>query len=220
MGGRAYRTDGRIPFDPYYEWPAHPRRLLEAVGAVFDANVPVDLALANRCQMLRKAFARRAHIPDRVRGEIMGLAQGREAIRALFEPDWFAVIHRLDEEGRKRAHARQLAWHGPSVIAADPSIDRGEAECHELASRHPGFVVISQDSNAIHHGKIKKVPVYSTPDVLIVFAAQGQCLPENAWTIYTNMVAQDSMTESRYWPLGDDEEDSKALFLLVVDELK
>jgi hypothetical protein len=211
-----YSTDGTGQFDARVEWPPHPRRLLEA-HAVFDTNVPMHLAIANRCQMLRKTFAGRAHIPDRVRGELMGLAEGNAAVRHLYVPDWFAEIHRLDRAGRERAHDRQVAWHGASAVEADPSKDRGEAECHELAAQNPGWVLVSQDSNAIHHGRINHRPVFALPDVLIVFAAKGECLAENAWTLYAAIVATDDQAESRYWPL---DQDAKDLFLRLAEELR
>ena len=200
MSSRRYRTDGTGGFDPTMEWPAHPRRLL-AAQAIFDTMVPVALAKANRHQMLRGAFSGRAHIPDRVRGEIMGHATGDPTVRTLFDPDWFAEVHRLDAAGRQRAHDRQVAWNGASVIAADPSTDRGEAECHELASQNAGWVVVSQDSNAIHHGKIKRCPVFAIPDVLLIFAVNGYCLAESAWKIYEAMASADPRTESRFWPI-------------------
>ena len=62
-------------WDPNCEWPPHPRRLLEP-DAVFDSMVPTYLARINKTQMLRTAFANRAHIPGRVRGEISGLGRG------------------------------------------------------------------------------------------------------------------------------------------------
>lgn len=197
------------------EWPAHPRRLLTA-HAVFDTMVPVALARANRHQMLREVFAGRAHIPDRVRGEIMGLAEDDSRIRTLYHPDWFAEIHHLDAAGRQRAHDRQVAWKGASVIAADPSTDRGEAECHELASQNAGWVVVSQDSNAVHHGKIKRRPVFAIPDVLLVFVANGYCLAENAWKIYEAIVTADSRAASRFWIVADD---SRDVFLHTAEDL-
>jgi len=197
------------------EWPAHPRRLL-AAHTVFDTMVPVALARANRHQMLRDAFAGRAHVPDRVRGEIMGHAEGDPRIRSLYDPDWFAEIHRLDAAGRQRAHDRQIAWKGASVIAADPSTDRGEAECHEVASQNAGWVVVSQDSDAIHHGKVSRRPVFAIADVLLVFVASRYCLAANAWKIYEGLVAADPRAESRFWIVADD---SRDLFLRTADDL-
>jgi hypothetical protein len=178
--------------------------------------IPVALARANRHEMLRGAFAGRAHIPDRVRGEIMGHATGDPRVRTLYDPNWFAEIHRLDAAGRQGAHDRQVAWKGASVIAADPSTDRGEAECHELASQEAGWVVVSQDSNAIHHGRIKRCPVFAIPDVLLVFVANGYCLAENAWKIYEAMASADSRAVSRFWIIEDD---ARELFLRTAHDL-
>lgn len=197
------------------EWPAHPRRLL-AAQTVFDTMVPVALARANRHQMLRDAFAGRAHVPDRVRGEIMGHAEGDPRIRSLFDPDWFAEVHRLDAAGRQRAHDRQVAWKGASVIAADPSTDRGEAECHEVAAQNAGWVVVSQDSDAIHHGKVNRRPVFAIPDILLVFVANRYCLAENAWKIYEAMVTTDPRALSRFWAIDDDARD---LFVRTANDL-
>ncbi len=166
--------------------------------------------------MLHEAFSGRAHIPDRVRGEIMGHAEADARIRTLYHPAWFAEIHRLDASGRQRAHDRQVAWKGASVIAADPSTDRGEAECHEVASQNAGWVVVSQDSDAIHHGKINRRPVFAIPDVLLVFVARRSCLAESAWKIYQTMVAADPRAQSRFWTVEDDVRD---LFLRIADDL-
>ena len=196
-------TDGTGSYRATDEWPAHPRRLLTG-AVIFDTMVPTSLAQANKTQMLRAAFGARAHIPDRVRGEIMGHAEGDARIRALFDPNWFAELHRLDRTGAQRAYDRQVGWRGPGAITADPSKDRGEAECHELAFQHPGWVVVSHDSNALHHGKVTNVPVFGLPDVLIVIAANGECMPESAWKIYEMMVAANPRCACRFWAADDD----------------
>ena len=101
------------------------------------------------------------------------------------------------------------------MIEAEPSKDRGEAEAHELCAQNPGWVLVSQDANALNHGKISKVPVFSAADVLLVVAAQKLCLPGNAWKIYTMMIAG-GMYPSRFWP---DDSASEARFLTLAGEL-
>ncbi|MGO9178017.1 MAG: hypothetical protein ACLQBX_17030 [Candidatus Limnocylindrales bacterium] len=214
MPGSSRGTPGGGPFDARREWPAHPRRLLIA-HAVFDTMVPCWLARENRVQMLRQAFAGRAHIPGRVRGELRGLARGSAGVSDLLDPTPFAKEHTLDRSGAIRAATLQAAWHGASVIQAEPNRDRGEAEALELCAQNPGWVLVSQDSNAIHHAKITNVPVFAAPDVLIVFAAQGLCLPQGAWRVYQMMVAR-GMYPSRFWP---DDPTSEARFLALVPEL-
>ncbi|MFV2063920.1 MAG: hypothetical protein ACC726_10475 [Chloroflexota bacterium] len=182
---------------------------------MFDTMVPHYLALVNRVQMLRESFSGRAHIPDRVRGEITGLSHSDSRVEVLLAPLPFAQVHRLDRDGAKRAWTRQVSWYGRSVIEDDPSRDRGEAEAHELCSQDPGWVLVSQDANAIHHGRIMDVPVFAAPDVLLAFAAEGQCMPASAWSIYREMLAA-GMYASRYWP---DDSDTEARFLDLGEEL-
>jgi hypothetical protein len=205
---------GTGPFEPALEWPAHPRRLLIA-EVVFDTMVPFFLACANRVQLLSEAFAGRAHIPDRVRGELSGLAGRDERALRLLLPAPFAQVHTLDRAGALRALTRQQAWHGVSVIEAEPSKDRGEAEAHELCAQNPGWVLVSQDANALNHGKIAKVPVFSAADALLVVTAQKLCLPGNAWKIYEMMIAG-GMYPSRFWP---DDAASEARFLKLAGKL-
>lgn len=220
MPPRRYRTDGRSAFRAKDEWPAHPRRLLTA-QTIFDANVPIKLAVANRTQMLTTAFATRAHIPDAVRGEISGIAGNRiPAASVLLLPSPFAQVHRLDREGMLRSYDRQVAWKGRTVVeATDGKEGKGEAQCHEIAVRNKGWVVVSQDADALSHGFKKDVPVYGLADILIVFAAQGLCRPDSAWAIYETMCANDDRAMTRYWPLGDDAAASKRLFLDMVADL-
>ena len=205
---------GTGPFDPVREWPAHPRRLVTA-EVVFDTMVPFCFACVNRVQLLRDAFAGRAHIPDRVRGELAGLSNGNEQALPLLLPVPFAQVHTLDRSGAARALTRQQAWHGVSAIDADPSKDRGEAEAHELCAQNPGWVLVSQDANALNHGKRVRVPVLSAPDVLLVIAARRLCLPANAWKIYKMMVAA-GLYPARFWP---DDKASETRFLELADQL-
>jgi hypothetical protein len=94
--------------------------------------------------------------------------------------------------------------------------DRGEAECHEIGAQNAGWVVVSQDSNAINHGRISHRPVFALPDVLIIFAATGECLAESAWALYGAIVANDPLAKSRFWPL---DQETKDLFLRIAGEL-
>jgi len=204
-------------WDPNCEWPPHPRRLLDP-DAVFDSMVPVYLARLNKTQMLRTAFANRAHIPSRVRGEISGLGRGYAGVMDLVVPDPFAEIHNLTREQAIDARKRQIAWRGLSVIDEDPSIDRGEAEALTLAAWHAGWVIVSQDSNALSNAKITKIPPFAAPDVLLAFAAQGLCLAANAWKIYQAMLQLDPepLRPSRFWP---DDAKSEAKFMAYAAEL-
>lgn len=204
-------------WDPSCEWPPHPRRLLEP-DAVFDSMVPTYLARINKTQMLRTAFANRAHIPGRVRGEISGLGRGYAGVAELVIPDPFAEIHTLTREQAIEARKRQIAWRGASVIDEDPSIDRGEAEALTLAAGHAGWVIVSQDSNALSNAKITKIPPFAAPDVLLVFAAQGLCLAVNAWKIYQAMLHLDAepLRPSRFWP---DDAKGEATFMAYAVEL-
>lgn len=130
-------------------------------------------------------------------------------------PTPFAQTHTLDRAGAARALTRQQAWHGVSVIEADPSKDRGEAEALELCTQNPGWILVSQDANALNHGKLVKVPVLSAPDVLLVVAARRLCLPASAWKIYKMMIAA-GLYPARFWP---DDSASEARFLALADEL-
>jgi predicted nucleic acid-binding protein len=202
VGGSQVPAIGTGDFDPREEWPAHPRRLLTA-HVVFDTMVPCYLARANRVQMLREAFAGRAHIPSRVRGEISGLANAYVDLRVLLEPAPFADVHRLTREQAQRALDRQIAWNSRAVIEADPNRDRGEAEALALCDDHADWVIVSHDSNAIHNAKLLSIPILAAPDVLLVFAVQGRCLAANAWKIYETLIGL-GMEPSRFWP--DDDE--------------
>ena len=207
---------GTGPWDPNCEWPPHPRRLLEP-DTVFDSMVPAYLARLNKIQMLRTAFANRAHIPGRVRGELLGLGRGYSGVTELVIPTPFAEIHSLTREQAAEARNRQVAWRGMAVIDDDPSLDRGEAEALTLAAGHTGWVVVSQDSNALSNAKIKKIPPFAAPDVLLVFAVQGLCLAANAWKIYQAMLdLDDGMRPSRFWP---NNAESEAKFMAYAAEL-
>jgi predicted nucleic acid-binding protein len=220
MTARGHRSDGRATFHAIGEWPAHPRRLLTA-HTIFDANVPISLAEANKTQMLRAAFSGRAHIPGGVRAEISGIARNRIAAAGVLLAPLFAEVHDLDRAGRLAAQDRQIAWKGRTVFEqSDGKVGRGEAECHELASQNKGWVVVSQDADAINHGRIKNVPVYGLADVLIILAATGQCLPDSAFKIYEEMCKPDvRKCQTRYWRLDDDPDTTKQLFLEMVADL-
>jgi hypothetical protein len=204
-------------WDPNCEWPPHPRRLLEP-DVVFDSMVPTYLARLNKIQMLRTAFADRAHIPGKVRGEISGLGRGYAGVTELVIPDPFAEIHPLTREQAIDARKRQIGWHGMTVIDAEPSKDRGEAEALALAAAHTGWVIVSQDSNAMSNAKISRIPPFAAPDVLLVFAVQGLCLATNAWKIYQAMLGLDPepMRPSRFWP---DDANGEAAFMAYAVEL-
>ena len=177
--------------------------------------VPCYLARANRVQMLREAFAGRAHMPNRVRGEIAGLSNGYGALQGLLAPVPFGEVHRLTREQAQRATDRQVAWHGRTVIENDPNKDRGEAEALSLCDDHVDWVIVSHDSNAISNARIKHFPILAAPDVLLVFAAQERCLATSAWKIYQTMLGL-GMEPSRFWP---DDAEGQGRFLSHAQEL-
>lgn len=84
-----------------------------------------------------------------------------------------------------------------------------------LAAWHTGWVVVSQDSNALSNAKI---PPFAAPDVILVFAVQGLCLAASAWKIYQDMLHLDPepMHPSRFWP---DDAEGAAKFMAYATEL-
>jgi predicted nucleic acid-binding protein len=213
MQGAQGKSSHAGAWDPHKEWPPHPARLLTP-HVVFDTNVPYYLALANKSQMLRKVFSGRAHIPDRVRGEIAGLGTNEPLVKDLvLNP--FAEIHRLTRDQAAAALGRQIAWHGPSAVEANPNIDRGEAEALALCDG-TDWVVVSQDSNALSNARKKGIPIFSAPDVLLVIAAAGECLASSAWKIYGEMHNRHGMELCRFLDLSKESEDR---FMAIAAEL-
>lgn len=102
------------PWDPQREWPPNPRRLVAASEVVFDAMIVAHLARVNRQQLLVESFTGRAVIPDRVRGELSGLANRIPGIHGLLVPSCFATIERLNREqaGRALLPTALVARHG------------------------------------------------------------------------------------------------------------
>lgn len=206
---------GAKQWDPRREWPPHPRRLVAALGVVFDAMIVAHLARVNRQQLLVESFTGRAVIPGRVQGELSGLAYGIAGIGPLLVPTCFATVERMNREQAQRAVDRQRSWHGKAVIEADPTKDRGEAEALELCWRREERCLVSQDANAMLGARNQGTPVFAIPDVLLDFAAQRRLRAENAWQIYLEIVGDEPWNEAWFWRVIDetDRERSRQKFM-------
>lgn len=198
-------TSKRRPRWPH-KWRPDARLLIGSHPIAFDTMVLTALVRANKTQMLTESMALRAKVAWRVGGELRGHARGDVAISAVIPPApgtprpvrAFGEMIRLTRSEVQLASDFQRAWHGQGAIDADPYKDRGEAESLAICITR-GWPLMSQDHRAVSVGSKRGVNVYGLPELLMLFAAEGRCLPANAWTIYKAIAGANPWLTAQGW---------------------
>lgn len=196
-----------------HKWRPDARQLLGSHPVAFDTMILTALVRANKAQMLVESMAPRAKIAWRVGGELRGHARGDPAISAVIPPlaggprpvRAFGEMIVLTRHETKLAADFQHAWHGQDAIDADPHKDRGEAECLAICITR-GWPLMSQDHKAVETGAKRGVKVYGLPELLMLFAAEGRCMPASAWTIYSQIAANPTLV-AQGWECSDEVEE-------------
>lgn len=170
-----------------------------------------SLVRANKTQMLVASMKARARMPGRVAGELRGHSHSNPEITKVLPPPAdgrslgatsFGETVALTREEAQRAADLQRAWHGQTVIDARPDTDRGEAECLAVCERR-GWPLMSQDHRAVSAGSRRGVGVFGLPELLMLFAAEGRCLPTSAWTIYAAIAESNERLVAQGWICDD-----------------
>ncbi len=167
------------------------------------------LARANRAQLVTTSMSQRARITLRVKGELTGHSRGDARIAALLPPPLGNFGQLVNgREIAEMASDIQRSWHGKKVVEQEPQIDRGEAECL-AACKLNGWPLFSQDRRAVGRARLLGIPLYGLPELLMLFAGEGQMLAVSAWKIYADIATATPALTCRGWPV---DEGSEALF--------
>lgn len=197
-----------------HRWRPDARRLLGVGPVCFDTMILTSLVRANKAQMLVDSMKARARMPTRVAGELRGHSHSNGEISKVVPPPpdggspgsaSFGETVRLTRDEAQRAADLQRAWHGREAIDAKPDTDRGEAECIAVCERR-GWPLISQDHRAVSAGSRRGVAVFGLPELLMLFAAEGRCLPSSAWKIYADIADSNERLVAQGWVCDDEAE--------------
>jgi hypothetical protein len=174
---------------------------------VFDTMILTAVVEANRTQLLTDSMADRARIPDAVAGELRGHSRDIPALTSVMPPPNGSFGQAVrDREVARVASTLQRAWHGSKAIEAEPKKDRGEAECLAACKMNRDWALFSQDHRAVREAPKWGIYLYGLPELLMLFAAEGRCLPESAWMIYAAIAAAEVALVCQQWPLDSSSE--------------
>ncbi len=199
------------------------RALVGDAPVCFDTMILTALVQANRTQLLIESMAQRARIVPRVAGELRGHCNWLPSVAAVMPPPVgaprprrsFGEMVQLTHAEAQRAADLQRAWNGKAVIDADPRRDRGEAECVAVCEAR-NWLLASQDHHAVGAPGQRRQFVFGLPELLMLFAAEDRCLPENAWAIYRAIAEANVKLVAQDWPC---DEKSKTTFAACCAEM-
>jgi hypothetical protein len=174
----------------------------------FDTMIVTALVGANRTQLLRESMASRARVTERIAGELRGRSRSLPALANVVPPPpgtvpfrhSFGATVEMTRDEAQLASDLQRAWYGQAVIDENPKKDRGEAELIAVCLKR-GWPLVSQDHNAVFSGAKRRVPVFGLPELLMLFATEGRCLPDSAWRIYAGIAGTTVELVAQGWDL-------------------